>query len=83
MIDPEVALHLARHEVSVAVDHQFGAPTLPRSQLPSPECQAARRGEITTEGAQRHLDYVRRLRIRLLGDRTLQALAWKVANELG
>jgi hypothetical protein len=33
--------------------------------------------------AERHLDYVRGLRIRLLGDRVLQAVAWRVADQLG
>lgn len=29
------------------------------------------------------LDYVRALRIRLLGDRVLQNVAWKIADQLG
>jgi hypothetical protein len=32
---------------------------------------------------ERQLDYVRGLRIRLLGDRVLQNLAWTVAGQLG
>ncbi len=32
--------------------------------------------------AERRLDYVRGLRIRLLGDRVLQSVAWKVADQL-
>ena len=31
----------------------------------------------------RRLDFLRGLRIRLLGDRVLQRVAWKVAEELG
>lgn len=38
---------------------------------------------MTSKDAQRHLDYVRGLRIRLLGDRVLQNVAWKVADQLG
>ena len=33
--------------------------------------------------AERQLTYVRGLRIRLLGDRVLQNVAWKVADQLG
>jgi predicted nucleic acid-binding protein len=54
-----------------------------RSQLLSLLYQAVRRNEMTRKDAQRHLDYVRGLRIRLLGDRVLQNVAWKVAEQLG
>ena len=83
VIDPEVALHLARHGVPVASEHQLVAPTLLRSQLLSALYQAVRRREMTKADAERHLDYVRRLQIRLLGDRVLQAVAWKIADQLG
>ena len=45
--------------------------------------QAVRRGEMTRKDAERHLEYVRGLRIRLLGDRVLQDVAWKAADLLG
>ena len=83
VIDPEVVLHLARNDVAIAGEHQLVAPTLLRSQVLSLLYQAVRRGEMTKTDAERHLDYVRRLRIRLLGDRVLQAVAWKVADQLG
>jgi predicted nucleic acid-binding protein len=41
--------------------------------------QAVRRGELTRKDAERQLEYVRGLRIRLLGDRVLQNVAWKAA----
>ena len=41
------------------------------------------RNELTRKDAGRHLDYARGLRIRLLGDRVLQNVAWKVADQLG
>jgi predicted nucleic acid-binding protein len=63
--------------------HQIVAPTLLRSQLLSLLYQAVQRGEMTRKGAERQLDYVRGLRIRLLGDRVLQSVAWKVADQLG
>ena len=33
--------------------------------------------------AERQLDHVRALRLRLLGDRMLQSVAWKIADQLG
>jgi predicted nucleic acid-binding protein len=41
------------------------------------------RGELTKKDAERQLSYVRGLRIRLLGDRVLQSVAWEVADQLG
>ncbi|MEV6901181.1 hypothetical protein [Amycolatopsis sp. NPDC051372] len=43
----------------------------------------ARWGELTKKDAAVRLDRVRALKIRLLGDRVLQAIAWQVAEELG
>jgi predicted nucleic acid-binding protein len=45
--------------------------------------QAVHRGEMDKRDAERRLNYVRGLRIRLLGDRVLQNVAWKVADQLG
>jgi predicted nucleic acid-binding protein len=45
--------------------------------------QAVRQGEMTKKDADRQLNYVRALRIRLLGDRVLQNLAWRIADQLG
>jgi predicted nucleic acid-binding protein len=83
VIGPDVAMHLARDEAVISDDHQILAPALLRSQLLSRLYQAVRRGEITKRDAERRLDYVRGLRIRLLGDRVLQSVAWKVADQLG
>jgi hypothetical protein len=38
---------------------------------------------MTRKDAERRLDYVRGLRIRLLGDRVPQSVAWKVADGRG
>jgi predicted nucleic acid-binding protein len=38
---------------------------------------------MTRKDAERRLSYVRGLPIRLLGDRVLQNVAWKVADQLG
>ena len=45
-------------------------------------CQS-RRGEMTKPDADRVLDHMRALRIRLLGDRVLQSASWRVADRLG
>lgn len=83
VIGPDVAIELARAKTEVGADHQLVAPALFRSQLLSLLYQAVRRGELTKREADQYLDYVRGLRIRLLGDRVLQSVAWKVADQLG
>jgi predicted nucleic acid-binding protein len=83
VIGPDVAMHLARSEAVIRGEHQLLAPTLLRSQLLSLLYQAVRRDEMTKSDAARQLDYVRGLRIRLLGDRVLQNVAWKVADQFG
>ena len=83
VIGPDVALRLAHDQAVIGDEHQILAPTLLRSQLLSLLYQAVHRGELTKQDAERRLDYVRGLRLRLLGDRVLQSVAWKVADQLG
>lgn len=83
VIGPDVALRLARDEAVLAVDHQLVAPTLFRSQVLSLLYQSVQRGELTQQDAARQLDFIRGLRIRLLGDRVLQQVAWRIAEQLG
>ena len=83
VIGPDVAIHLARDQALIRGEHQILAPALLRSQVLSLLYQAVRCGEITRKDAERHLNYVRGLRIRLLGDRVLQNVAWKAAVLLG
>ena len=83
VIGPDVAVRLARERAVLSDRHQILAPTLLRSQLLSALYQAVQRGELTKTDADAHLDYVRGLRIRLLGDRVLQRVAWKTADKLG
>src|SRR5258707_5464591 len=83
VIGPDVAIQLARDEAVIRDEHQILAPTLIRSQLLSLLYQAVHRGEMTKKEAERRLNYVRGLRIRLLGDRVLQSVAWQVADQLG
>ena len=82
VIGPDVAIRLAHDRAVIADEHRILAPTLLRSQLLSLLYQAVHRDELTKKDAERLLDYVRGLRIRLLGDRMLQNVAWKVADQL-
>lgn len=83
VIMPDVVRRLAQERVVVADEHQLVAPTLLRSQLLSLLYRAVRQGELTKQEAERQLAYMRSLQIRLLGDRVLQSVAWKVADQLG
>ena len=83
VIGPDVALRLAHERAAISDEHQILAPTLLRSQLLSLLYQAVRRGDLTKTDANHQLDYVRGLRIRLLGDRVLQNVAWRIADQLG
>jgi predicted nucleic acid-binding protein len=83
VIGPDVAIRLARDEAAVRDEHQILAPTLLRSQILSLLYQEVHRGQTTKKDAERRLSYVRGLRIRLLGDRVLQRVTWKVADQLG
>jgi predicted nucleic acid-binding protein len=83
VIGPDVAIRLAHDQVAIGDEHQILAPALLRSQMLSLLYQAVHHGEMTKKDAERRLNYVRGLRIRLLGDRVLQNVAWKVADHLG
>ena len=83
VIGPDVAMLLARERATVDEEHKLLAPTLLRSQMLSELYQAVRRGELTKAAADEQLNYVRGLRLRLLGDRVLQKVAWKIADQLG
>jgi predicted nucleic acid-binding protein len=83
VIGPDVALALAKDEAEIADEHQLLAPTLLRSQVLSSLYRAVRQGEMTKREADRRLNYVRALRMRLLGDRVLQSVAWRIADQLG
>ncbi len=83
VITPDVAMELARTRTVVADDHKLVAPTLLRSQMLALLYGAVRRGELRRQEAAAQLDHVRSLRIRLLGDRHLQGVAWRVAAQLG
>jgi predicted nucleic acid-binding protein len=83
VIGPDAALRLARQEATIPAAHRLLAPTLIRSQLLAHLYGQVRRGDIEERAARRQLDYLRGLRLRLLGDRSLQAVAWRIADQLG
>ncbi len=83
VIGPDVVRRLAQEQAVIPTAHQLLAPTLLRSQLLSLLYQAVRHGELTKQDADGQLNYARGLRIRLLGDRVLQNVAWKIADQLG
>lgn len=83
VICPDVALRLASEQTVVGDEHQILAPTLFGSQVLSHLYQAVQRAEITKQEADQQLNYLRGLRMRLLGDRVLQKVAWNVAEQLG
>jgi predicted nucleic acid-binding protein len=83
VIGPDVAIRLAQDQIVIGEEHHILAPTLLRSQTLSLLYQEVQRGRLTKKEAERQLNYLRGLRIRLLGDRVLQATAWKVADQLG
>ncbi len=78
-----VALYLAQAQAAVAARHQLLALTLIRSQVLAQLYGLVRRGELDRNAAERQLDHLRGLRLRLLGDRVLQSLAWKITDQLG
>lgn len=83
VIGPDVALHLALHQARPAAAHRLLAPTLLRSQVLAMMYGAVQRGELARNEAERRLDHLRALRLRLLGDRVLQRVAWQLAAQLG
>lgn len=83
VIEPAVALSLAAQNAAIPARHKLLAPSLLRSQVLALLFAQVRRGELSQAEASRRLDYLRRLQIRLLGDRVLQRTAWTMALELG
>lgn len=82
LICADVALHLAEIKAMAPMKHQLLAPTLIRSQGLAELYGRVQRGELDRKTAERQLDHLRALRLRLLDDRVLQSLAWKIAGDL-
>jgi predicted nucleic acid-binding protein len=83
VIGADVALHLAQLKAVVPTELQLLAPTLIRSQVLAELYARVQRRELDRKTAERQLDNLRALRLRLLGDRVLQGRAWKIADQLG
>lgn len=82
VIDAPVALELGRTGARPHKGTQLVAPALIRSELLCLLYRAVRAGELSRQAAEDRLDHVRSLRIRLLGDRVLQRVAWDLAEQL-
>ncbi len=82
VIDAQVAVDLAAGTATIPPEHSLAAPTLLRSQVLALVYGSVRRGEIDERAARKQLDDIRGLHIRLLGDRSLQDHAWRIAAEL-
>ena len=82
VIDAPVAIDLATSGAAIPSEHSLAAPTLLRSQVLALVYGSVRHGEIDERTGRKVLDDIRRLRIRLLGDRSMQDHAWQIAAKL-
>lgn len=82
VIEPQVAMAMAAASAVAPPRHKLLAPTLLRSQVLALLFSEVRAGRLSRKEANRRLDYLRALQIRLLGDRVLQRVAWEIAFEL-
>lgn len=82
VIDAPAAIDLATNGSPIPPEHSLAAPTLMRSQALALVYQSVHRGEIDERTGRKILDRTRGLRIRLLGDRSLQDRAWRIAVKL-
>ncbi len=83
VLGPDAALALAGRDAGIPARHRLLAPTLLRSQVLARLYADVRAGALTRKEADVRLATLRRLRIRLLGDRALQQVAWRLAAQLG
>jgi predicted nucleic acid-binding protein len=81
-ITADVALRLAAERLTVPAGHALVAPTLLRSDVLARLYADVRDGKLDRAEASARLDHLRSLRVRLLGDRVLQRVAWRVAETL-
>ncbi|MBS0224017.1 MAG: hypothetical protein JSR91_25105 [Proteobacteria bacterium] len=82
VIGSDVALHLAKAKAVIPKKQKLLAPTLLRSEVLARLYGAVRRGDLDHKAAREQLDYLRSLKLRLLGDRVLQRTAWEIAEQL-
>lgn len=82
VIGPDVALRLIEEDGGSLGAHQLLAPTILRSEVLAELYRAVRRGDCDRRTANARLDNLRRLKLRLLGDRVLQRAAFEIAESL-
>jgi predicted nucleic acid-binding protein len=82
VIDALVAIDLAASGAVVPAGHSLTAPTLLRSQVLALVYESVHSGELSERAGRKILDDVRGLRIRFLGDRSLEDHAWRLATKL-
>jgi predicted nucleic acid-binding protein len=83
VIGPDTALRLAADVAALPAGMRLFAPTLLRSQVLAQLYCEVQRGELERKAARVRLDHLRSLQIRLLGDRSSQDVAWRMAVEAG
>ena len=82
-IDALTAVRLVEEGFAVPDGHQLVAPNLLRSEAMGLLYRAVRAGTLDTARAERLLDGLTTMRVRLLGDRVSRAVAWRIATEQG
>lgn len=82
VIDARVAIDLATDGATIPPEHSLTAPTLLRSQVLALVYESVRRGDIDERTGRKILHDIRGLRIRFLGDRSLEDNAWQLATKL-
>lgn len=82
VIDARVAIDLAAGGATIPPEHSLTAPTLLRTQALALVYESVHGGEIDERAGRKILDDIRGLRIRFLGDRSLEDHAWRLATKL-
>lgn len=82
VVDARVAVDLATTGATIPAEHSLTAPTLLRSQVLALVYESVHRGEIDERAGRKILDDIRGLRIRFLGDRSLEDHAWRLAVQM-
>ncbi|WP_441958629.1 type II toxin-antitoxin system VapC family toxin [Mycolicibacterium houstonense] len=82
VIDAPATIKLASGGTTIPPQHSLTAPTLMRSQALALVYESVRRGEFGERVGRKVLNEIRGLRIRRLGDRSMQDHAWRIAAKL-
>lgn len=82
VIDAPVAIKLATDGSTIPPDRSLTAPSLLRPQALALVYESMHRGEIDERAGRRILDDIRGLKIRFLGDRSLEDHSWRLAVTL-